>query len=340
MRNKTNVFVCYTVMHIYISILKVWSKPKQDNILVITDHIHDFENLSKIIKKQNIFTGVFIIKDKELANYFSGNIFNFILFKRNLLKIFEKKTDVKRLIQGLEKEDKVYTFLDQTRTSQYFMLKYGNITLIEDGLSLYTEKTKTIKEIVKRYLIGIPKSFGFDNRIKTVEATHPEKLPQKIKCKSKLLDMEFLTNRLTNQDKDILINIFLGKHVKFGSEKSVLLLTGPYSEEHIITEKYKMDLYRKILEPFHKDYYIYIKPHPREITNYQNLLSGNLMVLEKNFPIELLNIILDIPFEKCITIDSSALKNLKCVKEKVLLGLEYDDTLSKQYYKKYKIIKN
>jgi hypothetical protein len=125
------------------------------------------------------------------------------------------------------------------------MFKFRNVYLIEDGLGLYRKKKNTIKELVKNLILGVPKSFGYDKKISKVEATNPSLLPQKIRDKSHKLDLNALTNKLTKTEKEILSDTFIGNISSLDINNKVLILTGPYSEEGIITEEYKVKIYTK-----------------------------------------------------------------------------------------------
>ncbi|MEG2256476.1 MAG: glycosyltransferase family 52, partial [Cetobacterium sp.] len=82
-----------------------------------------------------------------------------------------------------------------------------------------------------------------------------------------------------------------------------ILFTQPLSEDNIITEEEKIEIYLKIIKKYPKDRLI-IKTHPREKTNYKNIFKEYL-VLDNPFPFEILNI-LDVKFNKAITLFSTA----------------------------------
>ena len=337
---STNVYVCYTVMHIYITLLKICTNQdkKSVNILVITDHIVNFKSFVVPLRELGLFFEVIIVEDKRLNELFKKNILNALFYKRNLINFFEKETN----LHNLDRFKKVHInlFLDVTRTSHYFMYKFSDISLIEDGLCLYLTKKNSIREFVKKNLLGLPSTYGRDVRIRSIEATRPENLPTAIRQKAKLLDIAMLQNSITEIEKKQIIRFFLGEDsLDIIDKKKILILTGPYSEEKIISEDYKIELYRKIIQPYLQDYVVYIKPHPRELTDYWKRLPENVILLKHNFPIELLNQIVTDKFDKCIAIDSSALKNLSCVKEIIHLGIDFDEDLAVAYYKKVNLQK-
>lgn len=338
MKKKSTVYVCYTIMHVYVSILKKWNEENDDHdyILVLTDHIYNVLEIEKRIIKLNIFDEVVIVRDREIQDSNFSKIKDFIFFAKKLESIYDKIPQFNAIFNDYDLENiYINLFLDQTRTSQFLMFKFKNVYLIEDGLGLYREKKITIKELVKNLIFGVPKSFGYDKKISKVEATNPSLLPWKIRGKSHKLDLHALTNKLTKTQKEILADAFIGKISGFDIDNKILIITGPYSEEGIITEEHKVKIFTKLIDEYRDNNIVFLKPHPREVTNYIFNENKNVVVLDKNFPIELLDVFIEKPFEKCIAIDSSSVKNLNCALEKISLGLDYDTLLYDNYYKKY-----
>lgn len=67
---------------------------------------------------------------------------------------------------------------------------------------------------------------------------------------------------------------------------------------------------------------IYIKAHPREKTNYKEVFKNfNIEVIENTFPIELF-LLLNIKFDKVITLFSTGALNFKGKAEVEFIGTE------------------
>ena len=81
-------------------------------------------------------------------------------------------------------------------------------------------------------------------------------------------------------------------------------------------------MYQNILDKYLKDYNLYIKTHPRELTDYKAVLDVDFVEIPRDFPLELLNFFKAINFNLGITIFSSALDNLNCVENKIFIGEE------------------
>jgi|GEM_PF-766067 len=337
--NSANIYVCYTVMHLYISILKIFNSPVHKNILVITDHINNYEYFVRILNKTKLFDQILLIEDIKLSEKFNRNKANFIFFNKKIQQFFDKEVRLGQILNDIGKINNVYIFLDETRTSQYLMFKNYNLVLVEDGIGLYSIEKLTLKRVAKLFL-GIPKTHGKDKRVKVIEATNPDKLINSIKDKAIQLNIEELQKNLNKEQKAILLDIFFSNKLDIENKKNILILTQPFSEDNCISEVEKIKMYSTIIERYINDYNVYIKPHPREITDYIKVIPHNIIEIERNFPIELFNIVPNLDFNKVITINSSAINNLNCAHEKIELGIDYNKELSIGYHKRFGIKKS
>lgn len=130
---------------------------------------------------------------------------------------------------------------------------------------------------------------------------------------------------MSKKDKEEILRVFKISSKSFENLKveknKVLLLTQPLSEDKIITEKEKIDIYREILLK-ENGKNIYIKAHPREKTNYKEVFKEfNINIIENSFPIEIC-LLLDIKFEKVITLFSTGALSFKGKSEVEFIGTE------------------
>jgi hypothetical protein len=322
----------------------VFHSKVQKNILVITDHINEYKYFVEVLNKTKIFDQILIVEDRKLSERFNSKRTNFIFFQKKIKQFFDKETRLGQVLNDAGKINSIYIFLDETRTSQYLMFTDHNVVLVEDGSGLYSIEKLNLKRIVKGFL-GIPRTRGKDKRVNVIEATKPDKLISSIRHKAILLNIADLQKNINKEQKDILMNIFFSS--KFSSNKindekkrKVLLLTQPFSEDNCINEELKIKIYNSIIEQYINDYSVYIKPHPREITDYKKVISHNIIEIQRNFPIELFNIIPNLVFDKIISINSSAVNNLYCAYEKIQLGIDYNKELSVGYYNSFRIKKS
>ncbi|MBO7244563.1 MAG: hypothetical protein J6V53_04710 [Alphaproteobacteria bacterium] len=102
-------------------------------------------------------------------------------------------------------------------------------------------------------------------------------------------DLEKLWNEKTEKEKAKIASIFNvnEKTLKLLESKSVILITQPLSEDSIVSEEEKIQLYKSILSNYDLDQVV-IKPHPREKTNWGEIFP-NVPIITRQVPAELLS---------------------------------------------------
>lgn len=194
------------------------------------------------------------------------------------------------------------------------LYEYENSYLIEDGLGNYMDLTepnysqpKLLRFFgfhTKKYYEG----FGTHKNIKKVYLTK-NKFPDIIKNKVEVINMQKIWQELSENEKNEILDIFNINldGINFNDE-TVLILTEPLTEEHLTTLEEELEIYNYIIEKFNEKNII-IKPHPRDLKNYCEIFP-NTTIIEKYFPIELLNLIGIEPSIACSMV-STALLNFK-----------------------------
>ncbi len=334
---KPQIFVTNTLYHLYISLLSLYHlKQKEQNrkvYLVITDYNLEAEKYIQTLKKKGLFDGVFFVLDKKCGDeykqqkYFIQRIFN---RKRLINSIYQAEID--DALQGIMQQSDINLFTDASQFPMWMFNRFPKniFRLYEDGERIYLTPKETISTRIKQYILRYPKKYGRDSQIKEVVVQRIYDLPKKIKRKGKHLDMAGLTQTLSDLQKEQLKRVFLPEGIKWDLDgNKLLLITQPISEDGYISEPYKIKLYQKVLGQYGKDYTVYIKPHPREKTDYTQYIDAT--IIPANFPLELMNYFEELEFEKGITIFSTALNNLDKIKDKVFLGLNWDATIQKAF---------
>ena len=106
--------------------------------------------------------------------------------------------------------------------------------------------------------------------------------------------------------------------------KTLLILTQPIFKDNFVpTLETQKQIYLDIINE-NKDKYeeIYVKPHPRDDYPYEQI-DSSICVIDKKIPTEVFNFMNKILFTKAITINSTAIYNMKFVEEKEMLGLKH-----------------
>lgn len=291
--------------------------------------------------KPNLEENLYFFSDdfsQEIVNKFKNKI---ILkkSKKNIKLIRYYK--VRKFLKGILKENKEklkggnFFLQDHLTYSQFFLNNFENkFFLIEDGVRNYTlkileeESNKKKKIFLYKYMNIIKKyypAFGLSEKIQKIYLTGILPIPNLIESKVKIVNIENLWNNLLGGEQEKILDIFNIKIEKIKNlnklKNKILLITQPLSEDRVITEQEKIKFYREIIEKQNVRK-IYIKAHPREKTNYKEVFKNfNIEVIENTFPIELF-LLLNIKFDKVITLFSTGALNFKGKAEVEFIGTE------------------
>lgn len=287
-------------------------------ILLVSDNIeqlpHQLQGI--YLKKILTFPADILQRWKSFKAVNKAALFN---MKTHLLSVVEECYSLPQLDFS---NANVKIFVDVEPFISYLLIKYpeANYSLLEDGEIIYTEPKKDIAFWLK-CLIGYPKTYGRSKSIKSIEVQFPQKLPFRSQKKAVLISYKVMLERLSSVAKQAVLEFYgVEKGFDIAKSKTLILLPQPLSEDGLVSEEYKIGLYNKIIDSYRVDYDIYIKPHPREKTDYTKFEGVN--VIRQNFPAELFNL-LDIQFTLAISLFSSAVYNFPAEK-KIFLGLDYD----------------
>ena len=214
---------------------------------------------------------------------------------------------------------------DHINGSNYFLKRF-NFYLLEDGTINY--KAEVYIRSIKNILFSKPK-FGVYKNVKKIYLTGLAPIPSKIEKKVEIINLNKLWRNKTIKEKERILEIFgfNNKIIKSIEKRSLILYTQPLSEDGILTEKEKIELYYKIILKYPKEKLI-LKTHPREITKYENFFKG-IEILKENFPAEIFSL-LGIEFQKGITIFSTAVLD-SAIKEIDFYGTEVHPKLYEKF---------
>lgn len=283
--NKKNALVLETIYSLFLYLLI--NSPKNTYFFVEKT----FFDLNKNIF-ENINSYEIIRIEKNLKRAYFYNKIKKIFDNRYLRNYFSQKKKNYEYIYGL----------DHTLIGNFFI--DINFILLEDGTSNYTiNKEKKINKI-KRIIMGRNLDMGRDKRIKKIYLTGLAPIPEEIKNKVEIVNLKELWNKKTKEEQEEILDIFnfdfeIIEKIK---KRRIILFTQPLSEDKVITEDEKINLYKKIIKNYNINQII-LKKHPREITDYKKYFD--IEILDQSFPSELLSI-LDINFKKAVTIFSTA----------------------------------
>jgi len=322
--NNESIFVCYTPFHILVSLLLARNMHTVALIIGI-DHFYNGRLIASALQREVDWIGdVYAIEDKRItANLIRGNAIQRAIAMVRLKKMYPDFAPELKGIRASE-QTRWYLFHDEPMLSQYLLnLGLGVYFLVEDGAANY-RKLKwldRVKNMVKS-IIGLYPSMGRSPRINKILVQEPERLPKDIRHKGIRLPLQQLMFNVKESDKAIILRqVFpdVSRNISLGASRhKVLLLTQPFSEDGLMSEDEKISLYSRVLQHYSHSY-IYIKPHPRERTDYQAVFGGQINIIPREFPLEILSWYDNVNFDLVITWNSSAINNIDFAKEKLML---------------------
>ena len=232
-------------------------------------------------------------------------------------------------------------------TYSFMFYENKNSNIIEDGLANYTRnicqphKINKIIDIILHifgiYFLNECETYGSHKNIKNIYLTNENNNPL-IKDKVKIINITQLWNNLNFEEQNKILDIFNINFTNFNfKNKIALILTEPFSQEEYMTLDEELRIYKNIIEKF-KDMTILLKPHPRDLKNY-NEIFPDIEIINNYFPIELITLININPTVVCSPI-STALLNFKNSEIYVYEGDLHDSRLDKYREDLINLIKN
>lgn len=299
----------------------------EKSLLVVNDLTPNIENLISKLRELNFFDFCVHVPFKTIEKDLRRKIKVQRIFKRNQFKIdsVETQSDINVYDDFIRQAD-INLFPDLGLTPAYFILKYPTnfIRMIEEGEGAYFLRISKLKEFKRKYIFSTFIGGGLDDEVKEIEVQFPEKLDPRVRSKGKLLALGDMLRGISDHAQLRIIHAFMGGlNMEIEGQKKLLLITQPFSEDRLISEEKKIKLYHQLLEPYINTHAIYIKPHPRERTEYDRAMKYPHVVIPQGFPLEMFDMMKGIRFELGITVCSSALYNINCVDQKIIPGRDY-----------------
>lgn len=268
------------------------------------------------LKKDEIIYISFFNKKEKIEKLPGKKIFineekieTFFLKRKKYIKEIRKK--LMPLIEQINNK-KIYLYgLDHYALAMKIFYK-EEMYVIEEGTFNYSFISESIgqkiKKIIKSFFIRErKKNLGYGDKVKKIYFTENlcKEIPKGLEKKAEIINLKELWNKKSEEEKKIILNTFNFNEeiLKKADKNTIMLFTQPLSEDNVITEEEKIDLYSKILKKYDNQSII-IKPHPREKTDYSKYFPS-YYVMKERYPVEILELV-GINIKKAITIFSSA----------------------------------
>ena len=341
---KDRIYVCHTFYHVYIAVLKELKLPETKRggaTLVLSTMSNDFGSMKERAQKSGLFEAVYMFDEKEdvkLPNVMAyhrdrGNIIlnlsQRVKYTRELGKAQEPYVPV-----DFKEYGDIYVFCDSDPIGYYLNYKHIYYHALEDGLDtvVYCDDARygnrghfALKAFMaRRGLIFIENGYSkycIDMEVNDISA---------IKYKNdayREVPRKTLTENLTEQDKQILINLFMEAPEQLLSQakaapegkKKVMILSDP-----VCDLKTRKRIMRDIIEKYAKDAVVFIKPHPRDVLDYDTEDFSDCIVIKGRFPMEMMNFYEELHMNTVISI-LTVVDAIEFADEKIMLGNDFMD---------------
>ena len=353
-KDRERIYVCHTFYNVYVTLLKEYNLPKEkwgQAEIALSTMSQDFGDLKEHLEKTGMFRQVHTFVEKrdsefpELAKYRKSHnnvimhMINRIIFTKKFPKLMEPYIDI-----DFKRYKDIYVYCDWDPIGYYLSYKKIYYHALEDGLDCLKHLDGARYEnrghfelkafLASKNIIFMQNGYGkycLDMEINDRSCLKYD-FHKYVEVPRKPLELN-----LTSEHKQTILNVFipdakelidsLGEKAKGGC---VLFLTQPHPQDMKIREQICHDIIRDYCE----DYHVVIKPHPRDVVNYE-ALRPDCTVIKGKFPIEVLNFIEGVRFKKAISIVTTALDTIDFADEKINLGQSfwdaYEDPLLHNY---------
>ncbi|MCR5254847.1 MAG: glycosyltransferase family 52 protein [Acetatifactor sp.] len=342
---KKTLYVCHTYYHVYISMLKEFAKDSKEQgyaTVYLSTMSTDFENFGDRLKESGYFENVVRYDEKspdsfkDLEKYkvpeksFIKALVNRIIYTKKLGRFEEKY-----IPENLKKYDEINVFCDSDPIGYYLNYKHIHYHAIEDGLNTLRSCDAArfdnsphfgIKTFLSKYLNLIFVQNGYGKYCLDMEVNDNSVL--EYPCPYRIeLSRELLYKRLTNEEKELLLRVFVRKResireiLENKKGKTVVILTEPLCKDLKMREKLFGDLIQKYSE---QNYNVILKQHPRDMLDY-SICFPDVPCIDRTVPMEMLDFFGLNIFDKVVSIFTE-LDNIHFAKEKERLGRDFMDS--------------
>lgn len=310
-----SIYVVSTYYHALISCTKQLLSRKNADILC-TDYIPCGRALADKIRESGLFDRAFFIG--SIKEYRPHNLVDYALcYHKKNAELIEKQLTFSFYDYG-----EINVFHDDIWAAHYLKDRRIRYRLIEDGLDSfkiisgtkfsYMLPKKGIKTNIKK-LFGIGYLFcGLDPVTCEVEVNDINGVEISGFASDKLVEVPRKTmfGSLTKTDIEVLKKIFMKDTPQFDAGRSAILLTQPLFVDGLVSSaEEQIDLYKKLVKENVSDECLVIKPHPRDTVDYLPIFP-QAVIVDKNMPIEMLELTGMTGFAKALAVNSTSLRSI------------------------------
>lgn len=333
------LYICHTLYNLYITLVKQMRNSEEFD-LIIASQMPNHQEIYPRLKQIDLIKNLYIFDSTSYKN---------IQYKGRIDRLFrQKKVEcdyiVDKLTIDLHKYDgNIYVYNDYEIIGFYLVFQKIKYHLIEDGLNFfqYCHKYYNISKwkysprhpahVICEFLNIGHRILGSSNCAIDIEVNDDNEIIVD-KKKAIVVPRKDMFSKLSDENKIELYNLFCqgevgNSDVDNSYKKTMLLCTQPlYMDKLVGSISIQEKVFRDIIDEYagRKNYHITIKPHPRDEIDYNSLGEKyNCWVIDRYIPSEILNFNPNLSFDLALSITTTAIESLACVKEKKYLGFEY-----------------
>lgn len=340
---KDRIYICHTYYHVYVTCLKelnLSEKQQGKATILLSSLSNDFETLGERLEASGLFEQVMAYDEKkeecfpELAKYRKdqGNIVKNMLARIRFTRKFAA-LQAPYVPVDLKQYGDIYVYCDSDPIGYYLSQHKIKYHAVEDGLNCikYFDTARYDNRghfrlkawLSARNLIFI--QGGYNKYCIDMEVNDVSILDYPCK-KYKEVPREPLVKALTQSDKDIIMKIFIKDYDRLMKqlteglhhEHKILILTEPLCALPV-----RVQIFKDIIAQYGQEAQVILKPHPRDELDYSRDF-GEYIIIDRTVPMEMLNFIEGIVFEKVISV-FTVTDAIHFAKEIVRLGDDFMD---------------
>ncbi len=320
-----DVYIVNTYYHLLIALTKTLLSKRKTKLIIFNDNSKNSialnNDLIERLKKEKIFTQITVVGNPFKVSFENKNL-SFYIKKLLFTKIFNKN-----FLNLIDSRDIIYIFNDTSDLGQILNSKKIKYILLEDGRDCFKKnfclikQNKSFKDFLKKFLYG-SNQIGTSKMIKYIEVNDSKNLniygKKLIEC-----NRDLLFSKLSDDEIKQILTIFnIENEIGHIQGEFNLLITQPFYKDGILDNKnIQLEMYEFLIKKYLNDKKIMIKIHPREENIYIGL--DNSVIIDKLFPIELLNYLKKIKFSKILTVSSTSIDAITNCDEKIVMSWEW-----------------
>lgn len=324
---KPNLYICHTAYQVLVDLLRAGRAEGKPHTMVLSAAVADAEALAARLDKTGVVRTV-LVDETRWPGTVTGP-----LAAWRCRRAFEKLCGWK-LDHALY--ENIYIHNDWSVLGRYLQDCRAGYILCEDTFGstlgpdqhLVTDQ-RAAPDFARKQKTGQGYLYWGDSPwCKAVESEDAARCslfgPDKMVTDSK----GALLESLTGDEKAMVRSVFLTRPLPEQAEGATLLLPRSFVADGLMTQDRQDAMFQAVAARYAVGP-LFIKTHPRDITDYQALFP-DAVILERTMPSEVLNFCLPFTFRRAVTVQSFVLRGFTAAEEKILLTLEEAQALIPQ----------